>query len=86
MRLKDWMTAHTRTLEQLAPEVGCNMSNLSKIVRGLVWVSGDVAENIRRATNGQVTPEDLHDAWREAEDERRDRRERSGKTSSVITP
>lgn len=70
MRLKDWIDDDGRKLDDLAPLVGTNTSNLSKIVRGLVWVGGDIAENIRTLTDGKVTPSDLLDAWKDAEAER----------------
>ena len=66
MRLLDWMEDRKAKLEQLAPSIGVNASNLSKIARGLIWVSGATADRIREVTEGAVTLDDLHDAWREA--------------------
>lgn len=65
MRLKDWIKKDGRRLEDLAPIVGVTPSNLSKITHGRFWVTAETADNIRTLTNGEVTLDDLHDAWRD---------------------
>lgn len=70
MRLKAWIDRDGRKLEDLAPLAGVNASNLSKIARGLIWVSGETADKIRQLTDGQVTPSDLLDEWNGAESDR----------------
>lgn len=67
MRLLDWIKSQKDlNLVKMAPSIGINVSNLSKIARGLIWVSGETADRIREFTDGEVTLDDMHDAWREA--------------------
>ena len=65
MRLIDWIKAKNLRLEDVAPQIGVTVSNLSKIANGHFWVNAETAGRVRDFTDGEVTLDDLHDAWRE---------------------
>lgn len=65
MRLSDWLKANDRNLEWLAKEVGRHSSVMSRLAKGHIRGTVDVAAKIERLTDGDVTALDLENAFQE---------------------
>lgn len=63
MRLSDWLTKNNRSLEWLAEQVGRDASVMSKLAKGLVRPSNEVAAKIQVLTEGRVTAVDHEEAF-----------------------
>lgn len=70
MRLAEWRAREDKKQAPMAEAIGVTISQLSKIERGETFTSGETAERIKDYTGGEVTPNDLHDAWRDFQAER----------------
>lgn len=65
MRLLEWRQAEGLKQEEIASAIDVTVSQYSKIERGETWTSPKTASLILALTKKEVTPNDLHDTWRE---------------------
>lgn len=64
--LSTYLTARDETQTAFAARAGLTDSTLSRVLKGKSPPSPDVVERVREATAGEVTANDLYDAWRRA--------------------
>lgn len=66
MQLDTFLKRRRMTDSAFAAQIGCNRSQISRIRRGLAWVSAPLAWRILEASGGKVTPNDLFEALQSA--------------------
>ena len=59
MKLKIWLVSHNKTLTQFCKEINHDITYISKICKEKIKPGRKLAEVIEKATNGDVTAEDL---------------------------
>lgn len=64
MHLADWLEARGQTRAWLAAELGVSAMQVSRLLRGVQWMSGKMADRLVEVTGGDVTPNDVLDVWR----------------------
>jgi transcriptional regulator with XRE-family HTH domain len=64
--LTDYLAAQDETQTAFAARAGLTDSTLSRLLKGRNPPSPEVVERVHVATDGQVTANDLFDAWRTA--------------------
>lgn len=66
MKLADWLKREGRDLEWLGAELGVTTASASRITRGIQNVPMSTLARIDELTGGEVTPNDMVQAQREA--------------------
>lgn len=59
MKLKIWLVLNNKTLTQFCKEINYDITYISKIGKGKKKPGRKLAEMIEKATNGEVTIDDL---------------------------
>lgn len=59
MLLSEWITREGITRSEFAARVGMSPSDITGLCRGHQWLSRKTAVAIKRATRGEVTPNDF---------------------------
>lgn len=59
MNLKDYLYLHRMTVNEFAEKIKCNRCYFSRLINGHVKPGKRLANDIERATNGDVKAEDL---------------------------
>lgn len=67
--LPNYLSSRAETQTAFAARAGLTDSTLSRVLTGKSPPSPDVVERVRVATDGEVTPNDLFEAWRLARDD-----------------
>jgi transcriptional regulator with XRE-family HTH domain len=66
--LPTYLTERNEAQTAFAARAGLSDATLSRVLKGKIPPSADVVEKVRLATQGEVTANDLYDAWRAARD------------------
>ncbi len=66
MRLHDWILANRVSEAELARRLTCTVSTVNRIRRGATMPEASLIARIVAATDGQVTANDLFDAYQAA--------------------
>lgn len=72
MNLREWRNAKDLKMPAAAELLGLSQPSLSRIEAGEQFPSPETIEKLAKASNGEITASDLHDAWLEAKKKARD--------------
>jgi transcriptional regulator with XRE-family HTH domain len=64
VRLPEYLAHRNETQTAFASRAGLSNGTLSRVLTGKIAPSPDVVEKVHAATDGQVTANDLYEAWR----------------------
>jgi transcriptional regulator with XRE-family HTH domain len=64
--LTDYLATRKEAQTDFCTRAGLSDATLSRVLRGKIPPSPDVVEKVHQATDGEVTANDLFDAWRTA--------------------
>lgn len=67
MNLKEWRTQHAKlTMAQAVEQLGISQPTISRIENGEQFPSPETIELLAIKTEGLITADDLHGAWKQA--------------------